>query len=520
MYYFIPSWYGTERFWQADQAPWYFSTKKFEFDDSLHQIRLFQEEGQAPQVLMLSYQPHLRYFLHRHDLFEVAHFSVFDAIQDLSHVMMRPLQVTDLDWDRECDFIYTPFALLVEKAGQRFAEVEFGVEGFISLIRYFDQGQLGREEVFDDRGLVSSILYYEKGQASHRHYLNGQREWQICEYLDGRGIVVNDQVAHRFAKSHYEDMAELVWEFLLPYLETQIQPEDVFVLASNPKLNSDLYAQLPQSNPKILSLFEERNGEDDLTSYEGWLEDSQLVISDGQELCERLYQLYPGQASKCHQMVPYDTRLALGMSQRVKESNMFCQLDLPYVDWEAIKQVLAFLAKDKLAQVTFASFNAKPDQLSAFEDQLKAIIEADYDMASFEEMVDKSGAENQLEENKEVRYRFSCVTLVDERDLIKALEYTRLILDFSPEPNRYTQIAGISAGIPQINVSPSDYVSHLENGYILEDITDFEAAANYYLGQLKHWNQALIFAIAKIKAYTGDQLIQKWENWLKEEADA
>ena len=46
----------------------------------------------------------------------------------------------------------------------------------------------------------------------------------------------------------------------------------------------------------------------------------------------------------------------------------------------------------------------------------------------------------------------------------------------------------------RINIVASDYVSHLENGYILEQLADFEEAAYYYLGQLKHWNQALIAA--------------------------
>ena len=39
----------------------------------------------------------------------------------------------------------------------------------------------------------------------------------------------------------------------------------------------------------------------------------------------------------------------------------------------------------------------------------------------------------------------------NENDIIKELEQTRLIVDVSEEPNLYTQIAGISAGIPQIN---------------------------------------------------------------------
>ena len=84
MYYLIPAWYGQgAEFWQPDLTPWYFRTSKIEFDDTLHQARIFQGQAMSPRLLLLAYQPHLRYFLHRFDLLEVSHFSVFDAIQGI-----------------------------------------------------------------------------------------------------------------------------------------------------------------------------------------------------------------------------------------------------------------------------------------------------------------------------------------------------------------------------------------------------------------------------------------------------
>ena len=172
MYYLIPAWYGQgAEFWQPDLTPWYFRTSKIEFDDTLHQARIFQGQAMSPRLLLLAYQPHLRYFLHRFDLLEVSHFSVFDAIQGIKEQPMRCLQVSDLDWDDDCDFIFTPFVIVVEKHHQRFAEIELGPEGYLSLIRYYQDGLILREEVYDDRGFVSSILHFENGQATHRDYL-------------------------------------------------------------------------------------------------------------------------------------------------------------------------------------------------------------------------------------------------------------------------------------------------------------------------------------------------------------
>ena len=53
MYYFIPAWYGqTDEFWKTAIDPWYRIRQKIEFDDSLHQVRIFQDEELAPQLLL------------------------------------------------------------------------------------------------------------------------------------------------------------------------------------------------------------------------------------------------------------------------------------------------------------------------------------------------------------------------------------------------------------------------------------------------------------------------------------
>ena len=93
--------------------------------------------------------------------------------------------------------------------------------------------------------------------------------------------------------------------------------------------------------------------------------------------------------------------------------------------------------------------------------------------------------------NQEQDLRFTIKNITDELSLIQELDDTRLIIDLSEQPNLYTQIAGISAGIPQINLVGSDYVTHLQNGYILDSISDLPTAADYYLEGLKNWNPGL-----------------------------
>lgn len=521
MYYFIPAWYGHDYFWEEEQIPWYFTVRQIEFDDTLHQVRMFQQEGKAPKLLLLSYQPHLRHYLHRQDALEVAAYSFFDQIQGIGDVDMRPLQVRDLDWDADCDFIYSPFAMVVERKRQRYAEIELGVEGFVKQVKYLKDGQPERELLFDDRGFVSSILYFTDGQPAYRHYLNVEGEWQVCEYMDDRHVEVNPKVTKRFKQRNYASMADVIWEFVGDFLHDDLEAEDIFVIASDQRHNAELFRNLPKSNQKMLTCFVERNLADDLERYAPWLEVTDLLISDRHDFLERLQERYPQFASKMHQLSSYDTRLALGRSQRVKESKLFYQVDLDSIDHQALYQVLDYVASHPMTRLVFATFNAPVERFNHLQEAIAEVIQKRLKLEDFQEdKEDQEGAENRLEENLKATYRFSVINLQDEISLIKELEYCRLIVDLNQKTNLYTQIAGISSGIPQINLQPSEYVSHKKNGYILDQLEDFAKAADYFLSQLKYWNQALIDSIEKIQENTGQQLINKWETWLEEEKNA
>ena len=155
MYYFIPAWYGKERPWLPI---WYLGIFHFklEFDDTFNQIRLTQRQGIPAQVLLLSYQPHLRYFLHRQGILEAPVYSLFDELQDFHEIRPQVLQVRDIEWEEDCgEFVYSPFTILVLRNGKPYAQVEHGIEGFISTIQYFKEDRLlSANYLMDDRGLV------------------------------------------------------------------------------------------------------------------------------------------------------------------------------------------------------------------------------------------------------------------------------------------------------------------------------------------------------------------------------
>ena len=92
-----------------------------------------------------------------------------------------------------------------------------------------------------------------------------------------------------------------------------------------------------------------------------------------------------------------------------------------------------------------------------------------------------------------------------------------MIIDLNEEPDLYTQIAGISAGIPQINRTKTEYVDHLKNGYVLSNgEKELAKGVDYFFSALKPWNESLVYSVEKIQAYTGHRLVDKWEGWMRD----
>lgn len=522
MYYVIPAWYGSERRWHADIIPWYRAQFRFEFDDTFNQIRLFQKQGIQVKLLILSYQPHLRYFLHRQGVLETEVYSIFDDLQDFDNLQTQVLNLRDIEWDSDCQFLYTPFTIIVQKKGIKYAQVEHGIEGFISEIKYFEPtGQISHCCVMDDRGYVSSVIYFNKGKAKYQDYLDSKGVWQFREYLqDGGRIEINPIFGYRFKMLEYQNMECLVAEYFENYLDKQLRNKDTFIIPSHPHHNLFLLNRLPSSNLKILSLFITRNPKDRFNELCEYMKQVDLVLVDRMDSLQLLRELYPEYLNKCHHLSSFDTRLRLGRSQTRKESIIYYQLDFSEgIDRQALFQVLSFVAETKDTEVIFGAFSASQNQMEEVQSLVNEIIQEQIHTDSLEKGIGYGGAENPLEENQEQELRFQFINMNDELELIKTLEFVRLIVDLNQQPHLYTQIAGISAGIPQINRVETVYVEHLKNGYLISDVTELSTAAHYYTDRLKEWNQALIYSIDKIKEHTGQRFLDKLNHWIEEVVD-
>lgn len=517
MYYFVPSWYQHERKWY-DRTPYWFRVfQRMSFDDTVNQMKMFMNAESSVTLLLLNYQPQLRYLLLKQELLGVPYWSFFDDIQNLSHSYTKPIYFQDLHWPEGCEFLYSPFAVIVKQYGKVFAIVHFAENGNLHSISFEKDGKARYDHIFDDRGFLSSILYYdEEGEADYQDYLNSNGFWQVREHLKkGRplgNIEVNSLADRSFDKVFYKDWEELLQERLERYKEKSVSDQDVFIIASDDQHNQlilDTYTE----QQKVFSFFNNRFDLDDTNKLQNLVDEATFLVVDSEkgeralrEACDKLDHANIA----ISRLSPFDTRLRLGQSQSIKEQIIYFYLDGVtqeelYLALLIILDLMALYSEIELHLVTFQ----QDYDLKHLQDWIESEIRAHYQLEDF--YTSSSLGENALEDDQELeleRIKLTCFNSEDQ--LIEVLDTARLVVDLGLEPDLYTQIASISAGVPQINRVKTDYVSHQQNGWLLDSIEELQEAILYYFLGLANWNSALVYAVQMMGDYTGGQILEKW----------
>ncbi len=167
-----------------------------EFDDTVKQIQLFHRNGSFPyQILLLGFSPNFRHFLHRQSVFRAPYWSCFDAIQEIRRRKAAVLSFHNMKWPPHMEFIYTPFAVVALREGERFAQIEFGEDGNPIQIDMYEKGELCRRNLYDDRGFVSSTILYRGGKGSEAGLPYGKRSLEAAPVSGGRACGGESQIS-------------------------------------------------------------------------------------------------------------------------------------------------------------------------------------------------------------------------------------------------------------------------------------------------------------------------------------
>ena len=182
MLHFIPAWYQ-ENNWCENEQYWYSRRTRTEFDDTVKHIQLFHRRKPYPfQIMLLSFAPNFRHFLHRQSVFHAPYWSCFDAIQEIRRKKVMMFSFHNLNWPEHVEFIYSPYVLVAMLKGKKYAQVEFGEDGNPIQVDIYQNEMLQRRNIYDDRGFVSSTMLFEDQRPLYQDYLNDKGVWKIREF--------------------------------------------------------------------------------------------------------------------------------------------------------------------------------------------------------------------------------------------------------------------------------------------------------------------------------------------------
>ncbi|MFK4942993.1 accessory Sec system protein Asp1 [Lactococcus garvieae] len=514
MIYFVPAW-----------------NKKIQSglstDDLMGQIQSFMSSDIEYKILISDYMPELRYFLHRYDLLESNYVSIFDELQTNEHVEQKSLALKDLNFPDAVTFSYTSFNILVYQQEALIGQITLGEASYISEVTYISGGEVTLVEIYDDRGFISSRDIYEDGTFCYKEYLNQQGHWVIRTYKD-ETCEVNKEYPAGLKQRYYENLEEIKFEKLESYYE-QLGAEDSIIVSLTEK--NLPYLQKSKGLPKMtLSLFGNRLSSK-VKNQKGLEEVAAqcfAVIVDSNQNMQKVKAFT--EESKIHRISPYDTRFELSRTHELKEEVIY--FESRGMTEEAIGQSIEILFSylvdvfdncDVERSFRIIIRMASYPLVSTFSEKIRALFIEKFpeEMPLVEELLPMLTGENSIDAtllkktNPEVKgvmqlwKSFDLQIINSDYELFKIINDTRLIIDLREEPDLFTQIAGISAGIPQINQIATEYVQSYKNGLVLADWNELYQGLSYYLDQLKHWQEARMFAVQQIKKYSGVALRDK-----------
>lgn len=524
MLYFIPAWYQQNR-WCENEQYWYARRMRTEFDDTVKQIQLFHRSKAYPfQVMLLSFAPNLRHFLHRQSVYHAPYWSCFDAIQEIRRKKVMIFSFHNLNWPPHIEFVYTPFVVIAQLRGEKYAQIEFGEDGNPIQIDMYQNGQIARRNIYDDRGFVSSTILYEDGKPLYQDYLTEKGVWKLRYFESDGHVEINpkspnylivyggDEKTKSFSRMSYERMEQVIAEVLASYLELT-DDKDLFCVAMH-ELHAELLREALKNKKMILSFFEDRYDVGKNHETRDMIESADYIITDSPENISNIHKGTGKHFDNIIDITPFDSRVDFGISQQLNVQKILVPVDgIDDASFaELIRRLGEYLPQNDNAQIHLFTRQAAYDRKRRLLEQTRSCLRSagmNEEWASEEKGVNDS--ENDLDSVESVPVRFFVEQCVDELSVSKCMREQRLIVDMRDTAEVYLRITAISVGIPQIIYTATQFVEHERNGLVLKNMKELPEAIAYYLESLTNWNEAMVYSYELGKNYTTGVLIEEWK---------
>lgn len=531
MLYFIPAWYENNRWCEHEQC-WQERRMHTEFDDTVKQIQLFHRNHPHPyRILLLSYTPNFRHFLHRQSVFHAPYWSCFDTIQEVRRQKMMVFSFHSLNWPKDTEFIYTPFVVVAMHGGAKYAQIEFGEDGNMIRIEMYKGDQVCRRNIYDDRGFVSSTIIYENGEPIYQDYLMESGEIKLRHFLREGTVKINsrqpnylisfpeEEIEQRFSRLHYESLEEVIREVFAAYVE-HVPRSDAFCIAMH-KRHADLLQRVLIGKRKtILSFYLDRYEPDKSPETLRMIREANYIVTDSREAIDQMIELDDQVISKIDDITPYDSRVDLGISRQLSVHKILVPVD--GLSEEKLSQLIIcfgrYLPGNDHMRVHLFTRDAGFDRPRQLLQYVKTCLDGAGIRTDWVSE-DNGTVDGKPMTEEESPKRFFVEQCVDELSVSHCMKEQRLIVDMREHPELYLQISAISMGIPQVVCARTQFVEDWKNGRVIKQIYRLPQVLDFYLNRLANWNKAVIASYKLGQKFSTKALIDKWKKVLEAVAE-
>lgn len=515
MRYFIPAWYSEQKLWKDNTLPFYYKPNKTGFDDMISLISMHKKNGRKYKLLVLNYSPNLRLFLHRHDLFESDYWSVFDVLQNAPNTLPKAIDYLELNWSKDTEFVYSPFMIEAVISENMYSQIKFNQEGYILHIHEFENGVQQKKMIFDDRGFISSIIKYENDIEIEQTYLNVLGEKVLTENLITGEVLTNTPVKDLLDHNKYKNMLEIIEELVEKFYTYQITLSDDFIVASDQRHNN-LITRYFKENQLCFSVFSNRNKNITPNLIQSMQPVKSCLVDTKKNERECNVIINNNLIDmKVFRITPFDTEKIENISSQLYDINIGFWID--NLSRETVEIIINQLYNYIKNKENFKVTILMKDIASKTPKWLLDIVKEKNKLYNEKQKKLNEEIADVLEEEMEFIEMIKIESVLFEDDLIRAISTLRVVIDLGEEPDLYLQISAISAGVPQINIIETEYVTPDINGVIIPNSTDMIQALDYFLLSLKNWNYSYSSSIKLVDEFSSTKIIKIVDDLIKGE---
>ncbi|MDO7803142.1 accessory Sec system protein Asp1 [Pediococcus acidilactici] len=501
MFYFFPSLHNKTNSWEDRDPMWFENNSALLFDDFLSYVRMFSKGKEESILFIPTYSPNLRNYLYRKNIKNIKVISLFDVMQNISsNLETFNFDYRKLNWPKNTNFIYSPFAIFAYLFGDKFARILHGEDGNIIKIEFYRKNVVYKSAIFDDRGFISRIDAHDKeGSVYEKRFFNDIGDIQFVERKDGSVILYNGEKE----EDYYDNISSLIRKSIKRYFHIYGSPNDVVVAAADMFYMKHIIRSTMDykiilycsSSRKFDYNWVIRNSH----HINGIILDSNKYLDNMTDIFDRNVVLIP----------PLDIRLSYSKGIQKHYQRIALKID----DLTNSSLLLAVETIIKLVtqhdDVYLAIFTYNGFNVSKLRNIIIDIGEGKFMLKYSDKQDDKKGETN--------KYCINYYNIQSELEVVSFLKESDLLIDIADSVDIPTQIIGLSLGIPQINTCFSGYVDNNINGKIISSLgKELYDAMSFYLFNIENRNTSLVHSSNKMRKYHDRNIINILEGLINE----